>query len=95
MTRIVRLTRRAGNLGREHDFLARATMLREPGADSALGRTLGLRTRRHRVHLGGIDQGDAVLECIVDLLVRFALAVLLAPGHGAETDQADLDVGVA
>lgn len=89
--RIVRLTRGTGDLGREHDPGALARILPKPGADVLLGAALRFRTWRHRIHLGGIDEIDALRQRIRDLLVRFGFRVLLAPGHGAQPDQADID----
>ncbi|EDT42158.1 hypothetical protein BamMEX5DRAFT_2028 [Burkholderia ambifaria MEX-5] len=95
VARIVRLPRRARDLRREHDPVALRTMLREPGADVLLRAALGVRLRRDRVHLRGVDQRDALPERVIDLLVGVALRILLAPRHRAETDQADLDARIA
>ena len=42
--------------------------------------------RRHRIHLRGIDEVDALRHRVVELRVRLGFGVLLAPGHGAEAD---------
>ncbi|MNN36865.1 hypothetical protein D3C81_1507790 [compost metagenome] len=64
-------------------------------ADDGFGGTTGLGLRRHRVHLGGVDEVDAGRLGAADLLEAFGFAVLLAPGHAAERQRADLDVGSA
>ena len=51
--------------------------------------------RRDRIQFGGVEEIDALVEGIIHLRVAFGLGVLLAPGHGAEADQADIQVGTA
>ncbi|MCY1368118.1 hypothetical protein D9M69_550820 [compost metagenome] len=85
---------RAGHLAGQHDVVA-PLAARQPGADIGLGQALGFGLGRHRVHLGGIDQVDAALEGVIQLLVRLGFGILLAPGHGAQPDQADIQVGAA
>src|SRR5262249_1518195 len=85
---------RPGYLGRDHDLVAGLGRF-QPRADIALGPSLRLAARRHRIHLGRVEEIDAALERIAQLLMRLGLAVLLAPGHGAETDAADFDAGTA
>src|SRR5690606_16514330 len=51
-----------------------------------LGLAVGFRCRGHRVHLCGIEEVDALVECVVHLRVAIGLAVLSSPGHGAEAD---------
>ena len=82
---------RAGDLGRDHQVAARTA--REPVAEILLGATLRRRVRRHRVHFRGVDEIDALLDRVVELLVGLRLGVLLAPGHRAEADLGDLQVG--
>src|SRR3546814_8469559 len=64
-------------------------------ADDLLGAAVGFRRGRDRIHLGGIDEVHALLESVVHLRKRFVLAVLHAPGHAAEAEQADLQVAAA
>ena len=44
---------------------------------------------------GGVEHGDAAIERIVDLRVAVGFRVLLAVGHSAEADGADLDAASA
>ncbi|MNV49955.1 hypothetical protein D3C71_1419320 [compost metagenome] len=85
---------RAGHLAGQHDVLA-ALAAGQPGAYVGLGQALRFRLGRHGVHLGHVDQVDAALQRVVQLLVRLSFGVLLAPGHGAQSDQADIQVGTA
>src|SRR5690606_33005342 len=88
------LTWRTDDLAGKDDVLA-TTGLRQPAADEALRTAPGLATRGRRVHLGRIDQVDAVIQREIQLRMRIGLAVLMTPGHGAQADDADLNVGVA
>jgi hypothetical protein len=83
-----------GRLGGQDDPIAPAAG-GEPFADDLLGAATGLPARRGGIHLGGIDEIDAPIQGIVHLLEALGLAVLLAPGHGAQADDADLDVAAA
>jgi hypothetical protein len=47
----------AGDLAGQHPVVAVA--VGEPVADDAFGGGVGFRARRHRVHLGGVDEVDA------------------------------------
>ena len=85
---------RPGDLGRQHDVLPLAG-LGEPGADDLFGAAVGFSLRRHRIHLGGVEEVDALAHRVIHLLVAFGLAVLLAPGHGAEADCGNLQIGTA
>jgi hypothetical protein len=67
--------------------------LLQPAADVALGQSLR-RARHHGVHFRRVDEVDAALEGVVELAVRFGFGVLLAPGHGAEADFADVQLAV-
>ena len=82
----------AGDLARQNPVCAVAT-LPEVAADDLFGAAVGLGARRYRVHLGGVDEVDAAGLGTLDLSMAFALAVLLAPGHAAQADGADLEVG--
>jgi hypothetical protein len=81
----------AGHLGRQHDLPAHLRPLLQPGADAGLAAAEGLRLRRHGIHLRHVDEIDAELHGAVELGMGLGLAVLLAPGHGAETNQADIE----
>src|SRR5690606_22505684 len=59
------------------------------------GEALRFGLGRHRIHFGGIHQAHPARQGVIELLVSFGFGVLLAPGHGAQSDQADLEVGVA
>src|SRR3546814_9689744 len=66
-----------------------------PVADDLLGAAVGFRISRDRIHLCGVDEVHALLESVVHLREGFVLAVLHAPGHAAEAEQADLQVAAA
>src|SRR5690554_1078677 len=85
---------RAGRFGREDDIIAAFTTF-EPAADIALGAALGLGMGRHRVHLGSVDKIDAERDSPIELLMSLGFAVLLAEGHGAQAQAANLDSRVA
>ncbi|CFW18986.1 Uncharacterised protein [Bordetella pertussis] len=93
----------AGALGVAHrtsrlagqDHLVAPSGPGQPAADAAFGASLGFRLGRHGIHLGGVDQVDAVRQRIVQLFVSLRLGVLLAPGHGAQADEADVEIGVS
>src|SRR5690606_18334892 len=87
---VVGLALASDDLGGEDEVGAAGGVLFEPGADVGLGATLRLGARRHGIHLGDVDQVDAVRDRIIELLVGFGFGVLLAPGHGAESEEADL-----
>jgi len=82
---------RSGDL-RHHDESV-APVPREPVPDERLGASLRRRVRRHRIHLGRVDDVDALRERVVELGVRLAFGVLLAEGHRAETHVGDLELG--
>src|SRR5690606_23756370 len=84
----------AGHLARQDPLGAIAADL-EVVADDALGGAVGLGTRRHRVHLGGIEEVDAGGAGAVDMGEALGLAVLLAPGHAAQAEGANPDVAAA
>ena len=67
----------------------------QPVAQIGFGQALGFSPGRHRVHLGGVDKVDAGAGGVVQLLKRFLLGILFAPGHGAQANQTDIDVGVS
>ncbi|MCY1436774.1 hypothetical protein D9M71_529100 [compost metagenome] len=85
---------RACNLAGQDPRVAVA-MVTEPVADDALGGRVGLRAGRDRVHLGGVDEVDPGGLGPGNLFVGLGLDVLLAPGHGAQAQGADVEVGTA
>src|SRR6185369_17218062 len=74
----------SSHLARDDQLVA--PLARQPAADDRLGVPLCAAVRRHGVHLGGIDEVDAVRDGVVELLVRLRFGVLLAPGHRAEAN---------
>jgi hypothetical protein len=84
----------AGDLAGQQPVVAVAAAC-EPVADDAFGGGVGFRARRHRVHLGGVDEVDAGGLGPLDLGEGLILGVLLAPGHGAQAEGADVEVGTA
>jgi len=85
---------RAGDLAGQDEPVAVATGF-DPVAEVALGGGPGFSAGRRGVHLGGVDEIDPGGDGGVQLLVGVLFGVLVAPGHGAEAEQADLEVGVA
>src|SRR5205823_10395653 len=75
---------RAGDLARDDEAVMPAAS--EPVAENRFGAPLRPRIRRHRIHLGGIDEVDALIERVVELSVGLGLVVLLAPGHRTEAN---------
>src|SRR3712207_8621737 len=51
--------------------------------------------RSNRIEFGRVEEVDALVEGVVHLRVTVGLVVLLAPGHGAEADEADFEVRAA
>ena len=82
---------RPGHLAGDHQIITLATA-GQPVAQILLGQALGFCPGWHWIHFSGVDEIDALLHGIVELLKGFLLAVLLAPGHGSQADQADLDI---
>ncbi|MOA41622.1 hypothetical protein D3C78_1636010 [compost metagenome] len=84
----------AGDLAGQHPVIAIA-IVTQPVADDALGGGVGFGAWRHRVHLGGVDEVDPGGLGPGNLLEGLGLDVLLAPGHGAQAQGADIEVGTA
>ncbi len=82
----------AGHLAGQYPVVPIA-LAGEPVTDDALGSGIGFRPRGYRIHLGGIDEVDARGLGPGNLFECLGLIVLLAPGHGAQTQRADLEVG--
>src|SRR5262249_52284467 len=80
-----------GDLAGDDETVARP--LGEPVAEIGFRTALRPGVRRHRVHLGGVYEVDALGDRVVELRVRLGFAVLLAPGHGAEADLGYFEVG--
>ena len=94
VARALGIAHRPGHLAGQHDVLA-AARPGQPGADVGFGQALGFGLGRHGIHLGHVHQVHAALQRVVQLGVRVGLAVLFAPGHGAQADQADIEIGTA
>jgi hypothetical protein len=78
----------------QHPILT-ITVLLEVLADNAFSLGVGFCTRWHGVHFGGVDKVDPALLGQLNLRERFFLSILLTPGHGAQRDGADVDIGFA
>ncbi len=85
---------RPRHLGRQDHAIAAVAGL-EPAADKGLGTALGLDTGRNRVHLGRVDEVDTCRDGAIELGMGLGLGILLAEGHGPQTECADLDVRAA
>ena len=91
----VHVARGSGHLGRQHDALAHSGAAREPVADDGLGGAVGLAPRRHRVHLGRVDEVDAAGHGVVQQGMGFGLGHLFAKGHGAQANFRDFQAAAA
>ncbi|MNN46183.1 hypothetical protein D3C81_1605530 [compost metagenome] len=77
------------------DPLGTVAALAEPVADHALGGGVGFRAGRDGIHLGSIDEIDPGGLGPFDLGEGLGLVVLLAPGHAAQAQGADVEIGSA
>ena len=85
----------AGDFGGD-DHIVPPSRFFDPATDDPFRIALRLfRERVGGVHLGRIDEIDAVVECHVDLGMPFGRGVLRSPGHGSEAQCAHLKVGAA
>ena len=48
-----------------------------------------------RIHLGGVDEINAMIKRHVDLRMAFSGCVLGSPCHRAETEKADIEISAA
>ncbi len=87
--------RGAGDLGGQHDALAQTRVGGQPVADDGFGGAERFLARRHRVHLGRVDEVDAALDRAREDGVGVTFGDLLAEGHGAEADGGDAQVAGA
>jgi hypothetical protein len=90
----ISIVRTARDLGGDDYPVALAARL-QPRAEEALGIALRLGARRDGIDLGGVDEIDAAPERAVELGVALGLGVLLAPGHAAQRDRRDFQIGPA
>jgi len=86
---------RAGDLGGDHQLLAQTGPRRQPIADKGLRLAKALAGGRNRIHLGGIQEVDATLDCTVHDEMRGGFVHLLAKGHGAQADGCDAQIASA
>ena len=84
----------AGDLAGKHPVGAVATAF-EVVANVAFGGGVGVGLGRYRVHFCGVEEVDPRGLGPFDLREGLCLAVLLAPGHGAQRDRADIQIGAA
>ena len=81
----------ACDLGGEDDVVP-PPGLRDPGADDLFRPAHGFGQHRvRRIHLGRVEEIDAVVECEIDLGVTLGLGILAAPCHGPEAELRNLD----
>ena len=80
------------DLGGQDDLLAAAPTLRQPAADDLLGHSLA---GAPAVDVGGVEEGDAVLQCNVHDREAVVLARERPEVHGAEAETADPQSGAA
>src|SRR5581483_10216922 len=77
---------------REHEALPAPW---EPVADNLLGSPCSLRSRRHGIRVGRVQEVDAMLVRLVHDGERGGFIALVAEGHCAETDFGDFQASVA
>jgi hypothetical protein len=87
--------RRAGHLGGQHGFLPCTGRGCKPVADDGLGGAAGFGARRHRIHLGRVDEGHAALLRAVQDGVGHRFVHLFTKGHGAQADGGDVKAALA
>ena len=83
----------AHNFGCQNDLVS--LLVGKPLANVLFRLALGLGLRRYRVELGGVDEIDAALQRIVELLSRVLQSVLLPECHRAKADFRDGEFAVA
>ena len=79
-------------LRRDHELVAAAL---QPAAEDLLGAAGGREVAAERVHVGGVEEGDALLVGVIEDGARAVLVDLESEGHGAEADPRDLEPGAA
>lgn len=84
----------AGDLAGE-DLVGTVAAAFEVITDVALGGGVGVGLGRHRVHFRGVEEVDPRGLGPFDLCEGLCLAVLLAPGHGAQGYRAHVQIGSA
>ena len=88
------VTAGARHLGGDDDP-GTAAALFQPAAYDGLRGALGFRPGGNRVHLRGVQEVDALVQGVIQLLVGFGFGILFAPGHGAQAERADADAAVS
>ena len=78
---------------RRDDELVAAAL--QPAAEDLLGAAGGGEVAAERVHVGRVEEGDALLVGVIEDRARAVLVDLEAEGHGAEADAGDLEAGAA
>jgi hypothetical protein len=84
----------ASNFAGQHPVGA-ITALFEVLTDDLFSLAVSLGARWHRVHFSSVDEVDAIRLSTCNLCHTLAGRILLAPGHGAQAQAADLDVAAA
>ena len=88
--------RRSGPSGRSTWSRARtARAARAATADDLLGAADGREVAAERIHVGGVEEGDATLRGPVEDRDRRLLVALETEGHRAEAEARDLQAGTA
>ena len=82
-----------GDFGAQHHLFAIAGNS-QPLAQDDLGAQPRFGLRWHRIHLGGVNKIHAMLHCPIELRMGLSFGVLLAPSHGAQADDGDVEIGV-
>jgi hypothetical protein len=67
----------------------------KPVADDGLGGAEGFGARRHRIHLGRVDEVDAALQRAVRMAWATGFVHLFTKGHGAQADGGDVKAALA
>ena len=72
-----------------------AALLRQPFSQDFFGPAGCFQARRHGVDIRGVQKIHAVTGSLVQDSERNLLVALVAEGHGAQADLADLEAGAA
>ncbi|GBF26971.1 hypothetical protein MnTg02_02015 [bacterium MnTg02] len=86
--------RAADNLRRQNDLVAPLAG-REPGPDDLFRAAFGACFWGNWIKLSRVEEINALINSVIHLRMAFGFAILFAPGHGAETNGADIDARAA
>lgn len=82
------IARRTADFRGDNQLFA-AALFRQPVANVGFGESTGFRSRRDRVHLGHVDQVNAIRDGIVELCMCIGFAILFTKRHCAQPQCTD------